>query len=59
VKQYIVSAGIDPDIVTIKGYGKASPLSSGRDQASRAKNRRVEIALTDSRIRYTGEAIVN
>jgi outer membrane protein OmpA-like peptidoglycan-associated protein len=59
VKQYMVSAGINPDIVTIRGYGKSSPIAAGRDEASRAKNRRVEIALTDSTIRYKGEAISN
>jgi outer membrane protein OmpA-like peptidoglycan-associated protein len=57
VKDYIVSAGIDPDIIAIRGYGKSSPLAKGRDDASRAKNRRVEIALTDSSIRYKGEVI--
>jgi outer membrane protein OmpA-like peptidoglycan-associated protein len=59
VKQYMVSAGIDPDIVTVKGYGKSSPLATGQDEASRAKNRRVEIALTDSKIRYQGQPVVN
>jgi len=59
VKDYMVSAGIDPNIVSIKGYGKASPLAAGRDDAARAKNRRVEIALTDSTIQYKGEAISN
>lgn len=59
VKEYMVSAGIDPDIITIRGYGKSSPLSAGRDDAARAKNRRVEIALTDSTIQYRGEQISN
>jgi outer membrane protein OmpA-like peptidoglycan-associated protein len=59
VKQYFVAAGIDPGIVSIKGYGKSSPIAKGSDDASRAKNRRVEIALTDSTILYKGEAISN
>jgi len=59
VKDYIVAAGIDPGIITIRGYGKASPLAKGRDEAARARNRRVEIALTDSSIQYKGEAISN
>jgi outer membrane protein OmpA-like peptidoglycan-associated protein len=59
VRNYIVSAGIDPNIITVKGFGKSSPVASGRDDASRAKNRRVEIAVTDSSIRYKGEAVQN
>ena len=59
VKQYLVSAGIDPGIVTVKGYGKSSPIAGRRDEVSRAKNRRVEIALTDSTIRYSGPGISN
>ena len=53
VKEYLVSAGIDPAIVHVKGYGKSSPIARGDDDDSRAKNRRVEIALTDIRIQYT------
>jgi outer membrane protein OmpA-like peptidoglycan-associated protein len=59
VKQYLVSAGIDPGIVTIKGFGKSSPIATGRDEASRAKNRRVDIALTDSTIQYNRQVIRN
>lgn len=52
VKDYLVQAGIDPDIVNVKGYGKSSPLVEGASSDSRAKNRRVEIALTDSSIHF-------
>jgi outer membrane protein OmpA-like peptidoglycan-associated protein len=52
VKDYLVQAGIDTAIINVKGYGKMSPLVEGDSNASRAKNRRVEIALTDSSVRY-------
>jgi outer membrane protein OmpA-like peptidoglycan-associated protein len=52
VRDYLVESGIDPGIVTVKGYGKTSPMLQGTSEAVRAKNRRVEIALTDTTIRY-------
>lgn len=52
VKDYLVQAGIDPGIVNVKGYGKTSPLIENTSDDGRSKNRRVEIALTDSSIRF-------
>ncbi len=53
VHDYLIEAGIDPDILlTTKGFGKSSPLLSGTDEHSRAKNRRVEIGIIDSVIGY-------
>ena len=52
VKDYLVQAGIDPGIVNVKGYGKTSPLIENTTDEGRSKNRRVEIALTDSSIRF-------
>jgi outer membrane protein OmpA-like peptidoglycan-associated protein len=57
VKDYIAAVGIDPDIIVVKGYGKSSPIIAATDEASRAKNRRVEIALSDTKIQYLGEAV--
>lgn len=54
VRDYLVQAGIDPTIINVKGYGKTSPLVPDTDAESRAKNRRVEIALTDSSLKFTG-----
>jgi outer membrane protein OmpA-like peptidoglycan-associated protein len=54
VRNYLVQAGLDASIVNTKGYGKTNPLVPGDSAAARAKNRRVEIALTDSEIKYTG-----
>ena len=56
VQDYLIESGIDRAIVNVKGYGKSSPMIPGTSQAARAKNRRVEIALTDSEIMYSGEA---
>jgi outer membrane protein OmpA-like peptidoglycan-associated protein len=52
VKDYLVQAGIDPAIINVKGYGKTSPLFEDTSNEGRSKNRRVEIALTDSSIRF-------
>jgi outer membrane protein OmpA-like peptidoglycan-associated protein len=56
VQDYLIQSGIDAAIVNVKGFGKASPLVQGTSATARAKNRRVEIAVTDSSIRYTGES---
>jgi outer membrane protein OmpA-like peptidoglycan-associated protein len=52
VKAYLVQSGIDPAIVNVKGYGKTSPLVEGGSNEGRARNRRVEIALTDSSVHF-------
>ncbi len=52
VKDYLVQAGIDAAIVNVKGYGKTSPLVEGASNDGRARNRRVEIALTDSSVHF-------
>lgn len=57
VKDYMAAAGIDPDSIVVRGHGKSSPIVPAADEASRAKNRRVEIALSDTKIQYTGETV--
>lgn len=52
VKDYLIQAGMDPGIINVKGYGKTSPLIENTSDDGRSKNRRVEIALTDSSIRF-------
>jgi outer membrane protein OmpA-like peptidoglycan-associated protein len=54
VKAYLVDAGIGADTVSVRGFGKSSPLVPGTSESARAQNRRVEIALTDTRIQYSG-----
>ena len=45
VRDYLIEAGINPDLVVKKGFGMEAPLVSGTDEASRQRNRRVEIAV--------------
>ncbi len=54
VRGYLVQSGLSPSIINVKGYGKTSPIVPDTDAEARAKNRRVEIALTDSSLRFTG-----
>jgi outer membrane protein OmpA-like peptidoglycan-associated protein len=56
VRNYLVQAGIDSGTVSAKGFGKTNPLVNGESQQARASNRRVEIAVADSEISYTGLA---
>jgi outer membrane protein OmpA-like peptidoglycan-associated protein len=56
VDQYLVQAGVPAGIVSMKGYGKTSPIVKSNTQEARAKNRRVEIAVTYSRIKYAEDA---
>jgi outer membrane protein OmpA-like peptidoglycan-associated protein len=48
VRDYLVEAGVSPEIISTKGYGKRSPLVEGKTAEARAKNRRVEIAIVDT-----------
>jgi len=52
VRNYLVEAGLDPSIVTVKGFGKSNPLVEGTSAEARAKNRRVEIGIIDTVVRY-------
>ncbi len=55
VDEYLVQAGVPAGIVNMKGFGKTSPLVKGNTAEARARNRRVEIAVTDSEIKYPEE----
>jgi outer membrane protein OmpA-like peptidoglycan-associated protein len=52
VEEYLVQAGMPEGIVSTKGYGKMSPLVKSSTSDARAKNRRVEIAVTLSQIKF-------
>ena len=52
VRDYLVKAGLSPEILTVTGHGKALPLVPGTSEAARAKNRRVELGLVNMQIRY-------
>jgi OOP family OmpA-OmpF porin len=46
VKTYLVSKGIKADLITAEGKGETSPIASNDTYEGRAKNRRVDIALS-------------
>ena len=52
VRNYLVQAGLSPDILSVEGHGKSLPLVKGTSEAARAKNRRVELGLVNTQIRY-------
>ena len=52
VRDYLVKAGLPAEIFTVTGHGKSLPLVKGTSEAARRKNRRVELGLVNTRIRY-------
>jgi outer membrane protein OmpA-like peptidoglycan-associated protein len=52
VRNYLVQAGMSPEILSVEGHGKSLPLVKGTSDAARAKNRRVELGLVNTQIRY-------
>ena len=52
VRDYLVKAGLSPEIVSVTGHGKALPLVRSAGDAARAKNRRVELGIANTRIQY-------
>ena len=47
LKNYLVKNGIDASRLTAKGYGQADPIDTNKTRAGRAKNRRVEVKVTN------------
>ncbi|HEY7509515.1 MAG TPA: OmpA family protein [Vicinamibacteria bacterium] len=56
VRDYLVKAGLPAEIVSVTGHGKSLPLVKGTSEEARAKNRRVELGIASSRIRYGRQA---
>jgi outer membrane protein OmpA-like peptidoglycan-associated protein len=52
VRDYLIKAGLPADIVSVEAHGKSVPLVPGTSDAARAKNRRVELGLVNTQIRY-------
>ena len=52
VRDYLVEAGVPPEILTTQGLGKSSPLVEGSDPESRQRNRRVEVGIVFSEGEY-------
>jgi outer membrane protein OmpA-like peptidoglycan-associated protein len=48
VRDALVKAGVDPTLISTKGFGKSKPRVRGDNSKSRAANRRVEIGIVDS-----------
>ncbi len=48
VRDALVQAGIDPSLISTKGFGKSKPLVASSNPKARAANRRVEIGIIDS-----------
>jgi outer membrane protein OmpA-like peptidoglycan-associated protein len=52
VRDYLEQAGLPAEILSVTGHGKSLPLVWGTSDAARAKNRRVELAIANTQIRY-------
>jgi outer membrane protein OmpA-like peptidoglycan-associated protein len=52
VRDYLVKAGLAAEIMSVEGHGKSLPLVPGTSEAARAKNRRVELGIVNTQIRY-------
>jgi chemotaxis protein MotB len=46
VVQYMISQGVQPNLVSAQGFGDANPVASNDTPAGRAQNRRVELTVT-------------
>jgi outer membrane protein OmpA-like peptidoglycan-associated protein len=58
VRDFLVQAGIPSTIMSTKGFGKSDPRVQGDSDQARAANRRVEIAIVDSKLVTNGELVV-
>ena len=47
VVQYLVSKGVEPDRLAAAGFGEFQPIDTGTDDAAMARNRRIELKLTE------------
>ena len=56
VFDYLASAGLDTEILSMRGLGKTQPLVEGVSEAARARNRRVELGIIDTVVNYSTEA---
>lgn len=56
VRDYLVQSGLNPSIITTKGFGKSDPRVKGDTPQARAMNRRVEIGIVDSTLNFAGQS---
>ena len=45
VMQFLISQGVNPSLISARGYGEADPVAPNDTPAGRAQNRRVELSL--------------
>jgi outer membrane protein OmpA-like peptidoglycan-associated protein len=57
VRDFLVQAGISATVMSTKGFGKSDPRVPGDSEQARAANRRVEIAIVDSRFVTDGPLV--
>jgi outer membrane protein OmpA-like peptidoglycan-associated protein len=56
VHQYLLTAGVPGEIMSVTGWGKKKPRVEGTSEEARAKNRRVELGIVNSRVNYRSAA---
>src|SRR6516165_2526863 len=47
VVQFLISKGVEPDRLAAAGFGEFQPIDQGTDDESLARNRRIELKLTE------------
>jgi outer membrane protein OmpA-like peptidoglycan-associated protein len=52
VADYLRQAGVPDEVIQVQGFGKSNPRTENDSRAARQQNRRVEIGIVDSVIRY-------
>ncbi len=53
VRDYLVETGIASQMIETRGFGMTRPLVEGTSPRDRARNRRVEIGIVNTRVQYT------
>jgi len=48
VMEFIISQGVQPSLISAKGFGEGDPVASNATPQGRAKNRRVELSVPGS-----------
>ena len=47
VAQYLIAKGVEPRFLAAAGFGEFQPIDNGTDDAALARNRRIELKLTE------------